>query len=266
MRPWPSAAIHSGPRLLRRHRRALRGCLWPSAGWIGSHAAARCSPRSECHLRPVNACYPGRAEADGWAAPENPCCRCARRSHRPKHLRGIVPARCPSKRLSSAIRERLPGRMGSRSAPTESLTDLLVIVVFQGLMPRVRGRVSAVRNSSEGRSSRFSTGLEGPRNELSVGLRLHRVNAPEQQPIPRPLPMEADQGISPTQLPGTRLQVRVTGVENCFEPRARSEGASVGPTDARSEALRCFGRSDRRAQGDRCALRSIRPKRAVLHA
>jgi len=33
-------------------------------------------------------------------------------------------------------------------------------------------------------------------------------------------------------------------------------------TDARKEARRCFGRSDRRAQGDRPRLRSIRPTRA----
>src|SRR5262249_8453880 len=35
-------------------------------------------------------------------------------------------------------------------------------------------------------------------------------------------------------------------------------------TDARREARRRFGRSDRRAQGDRPTLRSIRPKRPGL--
>jgi hypothetical protein len=39
--------------------------------------------------------------------------------------------------------------------------------------------------------------------------------------------------------------------------------ASVDDTDARREARRCFGRSDRSAQGDRPTLRSIRPKRAT---
>ena len=41
---------------------------------------------------------------------------------------------------------------------------------------------------------------------------------------------------------------RVISVQNCIEPRACSEGASVDPTDARKATVRRFGRSDRRAQ------------------
>src|SRR5262249_55970889 len=43
---------------VRRHRRTLRGCLWPYGGWIGFRAAAPCSLRNGRHPRPVSAYRP----------------------------------------------------------------------------------------------------------------------------------------------------------------------------------------------------------------
>src|SRR6516165_6029212 len=45
----PRAALRAS---VRRHRSALPGRLWPSGGWIGSHAAAPCWLLNDCHLRP----------------------------------------------------------------------------------------------------------------------------------------------------------------------------------------------------------------------
>jgi hypothetical protein len=42
-----------------------------------------------------------------------------------------------------------------------------------------------------------------------------------------------------------------------------SSDAAVDRTEARKATVRRFGRSDRRAQGDRPPLRSITPKRAM---
>jgi hypothetical protein len=39
---------------VRRHRRALRGCLFPSGTWSGFRVAASCSRLNDCHQRPVN--------------------------------------------------------------------------------------------------------------------------------------------------------------------------------------------------------------------
>ena len=59
----PSPVAGSGrpstPASVRRHRRALRGCLWPAGGWIGSDAAApfaaeRVSPSAGAHVPVCN--------------------------------------------------------------------------------------------------------------------------------------------------------------------------------------------------------------------
>jgi hypothetical protein len=44
---------------VRRHRRALRGCLWPCVGRIRLHAAAPYALMNKRHHRPVNAYSPG---------------------------------------------------------------------------------------------------------------------------------------------------------------------------------------------------------------
>jgi hypothetical protein len=53
---------------VRRHRRALHGCLWPYVGWSGFHPAAPCSLLNDCHPRPVNA-YRGGSKARIPAGP-----------------------------------------------------------------------------------------------------------------------------------------------------------------------------------------------------
>jgi hypothetical protein len=50
---------------VRRHRRVLRGCLWPYVGWIGSHTDASCSLLNDCHPRAVNAYHCGQRIEEG---------------------------------------------------------------------------------------------------------------------------------------------------------------------------------------------------------
>src|SRR5262249_35413216 len=54
----------------------------------------------------------------------------------------------------------------------------------------------------------------------------------------------------------------VTNVQIASRREVAAPDASVDPTDARNEARRCVGRSDRRAQRHPWLLRSIRPTRA----
>jgi hypothetical protein len=48
---------------VRRHRRALRGCVWLYDGWIDLHAAAPSSVLNDCHPRPVNGYYFTKGES-----------------------------------------------------------------------------------------------------------------------------------------------------------------------------------------------------------
>ena len=59
---------------VRRHRRTLRGYLWPYGGWIGVHAAAPGSLLNDCHPQPVNArtlrylaLFGSRRTASSWS-------------------------------------------------------------------------------------------------------------------------------------------------------------------------------------------------------
>jgi hypothetical protein len=54
------------------------------------------------------------------------------------------------------------------------------------------------------------------------------------------------------------------GMEMPAGPLHRGLRRVADPTEARNDILGCFGRSDRRAQGDRSTLRSIRPTHATL--
>jgi hypothetical protein len=66
--------------------------------------------------------------------------------------------------------------------------------------------------------------------------------------------------------PGIRETATPTSGKPLYTTMSATRRASASrsdDTDARKEARRRFGRSDRRAQGDRSTLRSIRPKRAT---
>src|SRR5262249_4634312 len=59
----PRAALRAS---VRRHRRALRGCLCPNSGWIGFHAVTLCSILNYFHLQPVHAYGMGSPTRVEW--------------------------------------------------------------------------------------------------------------------------------------------------------------------------------------------------------